>query len=80
MLQSRAARIMRVALIYPPSYDPTAPYLSVPTLTGFLRANGVDVIPLDANVEAWDDRLTKSSMTKTREGRGTSRDSFSPRS
>ena len=29
---------MKVALIYPPTCDPTAPYLSVPTLTGFLRA------------------------------------------
>lgn len=58
---------MKVALIYPPSCDPTAPYLSVPTLTGFLRANGIDVMPIDANVEAWDALLTKSSMTKTRD-------------
>ena len=28
---------MRVALIYPPTCDPTAPYLSVPTLTAWLR-------------------------------------------
>jgi hypothetical protein len=26
----------------------------VPTLTGFLRAHGVDVLPIDANVEAYD--------------------------
>src|SRR5882757_5464131 len=45
---------MRVALIYPPSCDPTAPYLAVPTLTGFLRAHDVDVMPIDANVEAFD--------------------------
>jgi hypothetical protein len=48
---------MRVALIYPPTCDPTAPYLSVPTLTAWLRANGVDVLPIDANVEAWTDLL-----------------------
>ncbi len=58
---------MRVALVYPPTCDPTAPYLAVPTLTGFLRANGVDVMPIDANVEAWDALLTKSAMTKTRD-------------
>jgi anaerobic magnesium-protoporphyrin IX monomethyl ester cyclase len=45
---------MRVALVYPPTCDPTAPYLAVPTLTGFLRAHGVDVLPIDANVEAYD--------------------------
>jgi anaerobic magnesium-protoporphyrin IX monomethyl ester cyclase len=45
---------MRVALIYPPAADPTAPYLSVPMLTGFLRTHGVDVLPVDANVEAFD--------------------------
>ena len=27
-----------VALVYPPTCDPTAPYLAVPMLTGFLRA------------------------------------------
>ena len=31
-----------VALVYPPTCDPTAPYLAVPMLTGFLRANGIE--------------------------------------
>jgi anaerobic magnesium-protoporphyrin IX monomethyl ester cyclase len=48
---------MRVALVYPPSCDPTAPYLSVPTLTAWLRKHGVDVIPIDANLEAWEHLL-----------------------
>ena len=39
-----------VALIHPPACDPTAPYLAVPMLAGFLRAHGVDVLPVDANV------------------------------
>ena len=51
---SSLRRDMRVALIYPPTCDPTAPYLAVPTLTGFLRAQGVEVMPIDANVEAFD--------------------------
>lgn len=47
-----------VALVYPPSCDPTAPYLAVPMLTGFLRAHGVLVLPVDANVEAYDALLS----------------------
>src|ERR1017187_5943565 len=45
---------MTVALVYPPTCDPTAPYLAVPMLTGFLRAKGVTVLPIDANLEAFD--------------------------
>src|SRR4051812_33295663 len=48
---------MRVALVYPPTCDPTAPYLAVPMLTGFLRSQGVAVVPIDANVEAYDGLL-----------------------
>ncbi len=53
---------MRVALVYPPTCDPTAPHLAVPMLTGFLRANGVEVLPIDANVEAWDDLLAPAPL------------------
>src|SRR5262249_49631357 len=56
-----------VALIYPPTCDPTAPYLSVPTLTGYLRAHGVDVLPIDANVECWDVLLRRSSLAAVAE-------------
>src|SRR5262249_12878762 len=51
-----------VALVYPPTCDPTAPYLSVPTLAGYLRAGGVDVLPIDANVEAWDALLRRAPL------------------
>src|SRR4029078_13266593 len=54
---------MRVALIYPPTCDPTAPYLAVPMLTGFLRTNGVDVLPIDANVEAFDFLLRPAPLS-----------------
>jgi hypothetical protein len=53
---------MRVALVYPPSCDPTAPYLSVPTLTAWLRTHGVDVLPIDANVEAWEWLLARPRL------------------
>ncbi|MEO8875681.1 MAG: radical SAM protein [Polyangiaceae bacterium] len=51
-----------VALIYPPTCDPTAPYLAVPMLTGFLRREGIAVLPIDANVEAFDALLDPNSL------------------
>jgi anaerobic magnesium-protoporphyrin IX monomethyl ester cyclase len=60
----KSAHPMRVGLIYPPSCDPTAPYLAVPTLTGFLRERGHEVVPIDANVEAWDDMLAAEAMAR----------------
>lgn len=54
---------MKTALIYPPSADPTAPYLSVPMLTGFLRSKGIEVMPIDANIEAYDQLLCKKTLT-----------------
>lgn len=58
---------MRVALVYPPTCDPTAPYLAVPMLTGFLRAEGIDVVPIDANVEAFDALLESGSLARLRD-------------
>ncbi|MCU0612582.1 MAG: B12-binding domain-containing radical SAM protein, partial [Candidatus Eisenbacteria bacterium] len=49
---------MTVTLVYPPSADPTAPYLSVPALTAYLRERGIGVLPIDANLEAWRWMLT----------------------
>ena len=51
-----------VALVYPPTCDPTAPYLSVPTLAGALRARGAEVLPIDANIEAWDAILRRAPL------------------
>ena len=56
-----------VALVYPPTCDPTAPYLAVPMLTGFLRAHGVTVLPIDANLEAFDALLEPSSLAMLRD-------------
>src|SRR4051812_7578081 len=52
----------RLALVYPPTCDPTAPYLAVPMLTGFLRAHGVEVLPIDANLEAFDALLSPERL------------------
>ncbi|OGR13930.1 MAG: hypothetical protein A2097_12225 [Desulfobacula sp. GWF2_41_7] len=53
---------MTIALIYPPTCDPTAPYLSIPTLAAWLRAHGITVLPVDANVEAYDRLLQGKVM------------------
>jgi anaerobic magnesium-protoporphyrin IX monomethyl ester cyclase len=58
---------MRIGLVYPPTCDPTAPYLAVPMLTGFLRAHGVEVVPIDANLEAFDDLLEPARMSALRD-------------
>ena len=39
-------------LIHPPVADPTQPYLSLPSLKGYLRARGLDARVVDLNVEA----------------------------
>lgn len=58
---------MRVALVYPPTCDPTAPYLALPTLTAFLRQNGVEVLPVDANVEGFDALLDPRALGALRD-------------
>jgi hypothetical protein len=59
---------MKVALIYPPTCDPTAPYLSLPTLTAWLRQHGIDVLPIDANLEAWEWLLRPSALAALGDG------------
>ena len=63
----RLALPMRIALVYPPTCDPTAPYLAVPMLAGFLRENGVEVLPIDANIEAFDELLTAGRAAELRD-------------
>jgi hypothetical protein len=58
---------MKIALVYPPTCDPTAPYLAVPMLTGFLRAHGVEVLPVDANLEAFDALLRPRPLAALRD-------------
>jgi len=55
---------VRVALLYPPAADPTAPYVSVPVLTAFLRSKGVDVLPFDANLGAFNRLLRRETIDR----------------
>lgn len=57
---------MTVALVFPPTCDPTAPYVSVPLLAGWLRANGVTVVSVDANVGACDFLLRPEALSVLR--------------
>ncbi len=53
---------MKIALIYPPTADPTSPYISVPALTAYLREHGVEVVPIDANLEAYEYLLQPDTL------------------
>lgn len=53
---------MLTKLIFPPQWIPTQPYLSIPSLTAFLRAHDCDVEQTDVNVSFYDDLLSKEGM------------------
>ena len=44
----------KVMLLFPPDWYPSEPYLSLPTLTAFLRAAGHEVVQKDVNLEMYD--------------------------
>ena len=41
-------------LVFPPDWFPSEPYLSLPTLTAFIRAAGHEVVQKDVNLEMYD--------------------------
>lgn len=49
----------KVMLLFPPEWVPTAPYLSLPSLTAVLRQNGIEVVQKDISVEAFDHYFTR---------------------
>lgn len=52
---------MKISLLFPPTWHPSQPYLSLPSLTGFLRQAGVDnVSQRDLGIELLDGVLTRS--------------------
>jgi hypothetical protein len=54
---------MKIALIFPPACDPTAPYPAVPALAGFLRPQGIDVLSIDANLEGFRSLLRREPLS-----------------
>ncbi len=52
---------MKVSLLFPPTWHPSQPYLSLPSLTGFLAQGGVkNVSQRDLGIEFLDRVVTHS--------------------
>jgi radical SAM superfamily enzyme YgiQ (UPF0313 family) len=65
----------RVALVFPPQGHFTQPYLSLPSLSAYLKQNGVeDVTLIDAAIDSYDHFLTQArlrrSLQRIRAGEG----------
>jgi radical SAM superfamily enzyme YgiQ (UPF0313 family) len=59
---------MKVALVFPPQGHFTQPYLSLPSLAAYLRANGYgEVWQLDENIEAYDHFLSRARLERALE-------------
>lgn len=57
---------MRVSLVFPPSWIPSQPFLSLPSLQGFLKNMGVEnVLIRDLNIEIMDALLSSEKVKKT---------------
>ncbi|MCE8422499.1 MAG: PqqD family peptide modification chaperone [Candidatus Methanoperedens sp.] len=54
---------MLTKLLFPPQWIPTQPYLSLPSLTAFLKANNCDVEQNDINVSFYDTLLSKAGLS-----------------
>ncbi len=54
LLSPRPEKRSKVMLVFPPDWYPSEPYLSLPTLTAFLREGGHEVIQKDVNLEMYD--------------------------
>jgi len=44
---------MKVLLVFPPQFEPTQPYSSIPCLTANLRSHGIETIQRDLNIESF---------------------------
>lgn len=49
---------MKVTLLFPPSWIPSQPFLSLPSLTAYARQQGIEVIQRDVNIEFLEVLLT----------------------
>ncbi|RLT44892.1 MAG: radical SAM protein [Chloroflexi bacterium] len=62
---ARQGRTPKVMLLFPPNWTPTMPHLALPTLTAWLRQEGIEVIQRDLNVEVFDYILTRSFVEES---------------
>ena len=56
------SEIMLTKLLFPPQWIPTQPYLSLPSLTSFLKANNCNVSQMDVNASFYDHLLSKKGL------------------
>ena len=57
---------MQVSLVFPPSWIPSQPFLSLPSLQGFLKKEGVANVSIcDMNIEIMDALLSSEQVKKT---------------
>ncbi|MCH8157663.1 MAG: radical SAM protein [Nitrospinae bacterium] len=55
---------MKTALVFPPQWYPSQPYLALPTLTAYLEAQGHEVDQFDFNVECYDRFLSRNYLDR----------------
>lgn len=55
---------MKVLLVFPPNWSPYRPYLSLPSLSAYLKDSGIDVVQKDFNVEAYDIIMSRRYIEK----------------
>jgi anaerobic magnesium-protoporphyrin IX monomethyl ester cyclase len=59
---------MKTVLLFPPTWHPSQPYLSLPSLTGFLKQGGVtDVTQRDLGIEVLEELLSQDTGRETYE-------------
>ncbi|MCH8313293.1 MAG: radical SAM protein, partial [Nitrospinae bacterium] len=54
---------MKSALIFPPQWFPSQPYLALPTLKAFLETRGHEVDQFDFNIESYEVFLSRDYLT-----------------
>lgn len=53
---------MKVKLIFPPNWEVSQPYLSLPSLAAYLRERDIEAEQIDLNIEVYDKMLSKSYL------------------
>ncbi len=54
---------MKVLLVFPPQWTPFRPYLSLPSLTAYLRRNAITVVQKDFNLESYELLLSEGYLS-----------------
>ena len=55
---------MKLALLFPPQWYPSQPYLALPTLKAHLESKGHEVDQFDLNIECYDVFLSKEYLER----------------